>query len=191
MLPRGGHHEHHPFHTGATEPLHRATSVSTSPFKAFLISPEAEENHLSSSRAGRCPAELEPEQRLAAQRGLPPPCVRDLGLLFGQLQCQISSRCLRVTSYLPPDLREDVSSRSVLVFMVFKVQMAFSREENPLSRNLWCLCVSRGSGPLCTETQSPAAVERWEHTHFQRLPCMLPSLGGCWGVVQPCLGGEV
>lgn len=108
-----------------------ATGVPSSPVKAFLISLEMEENQLSSSQAGRCPAELEPEQRLAAQRAFPLPYVRDLGLLFGQLQWQISSRYLGVASYLPPDLQDRVSSCTGLVLMVLRCKWLLAGKKNP------------------------------------------------------------
>lgn len=102
-----------------------ATGVPSSPVKAFLISLEMEENQLSSSRAGRCPAELEPKRRF------PLPYVRDLGLLFGQLQWQISSRYLGVASYLPPDLQDRVSSCTGLVLMVLRCKWLLARKKNP------------------------------------------------------------
>ena len=69
MPPHNGHREHHPFRTSATKSLHRAVSAPTSPLKAFSITPEMEQNRLSSGRAGRCPAEPLPEQCLAARWG--------------------------------------------------------------------------------------------------------------------------
>lgn len=87
MLPRDGHRKHHPIRIAGTKSLHRAASVLTSPLKAFSITPEMEENQLSSTRAGRCPAEPAP--------GCPMgifflPGFKDLGLLF-EANCDVQS----------------------------------------------------------------------------------------------------
>lgn len=87
MLPRDGHRKHHPVRIAGTKSLHRAASVLTSPLKAFSITPEMEENQLSSTRAGQCPAEPVPGCLMGI---FFLPGFKDLGLLF-EANCDVQS----------------------------------------------------------------------------------------------------